>query len=418
MASTNETYYRRYLVDPMSIDSSQTPQDGYIISGPPGPPGPMGPQGPQGNIGPQGIQGIPGPIGPTGNTGSQGPQGIQGPIGNTGPQGATGPQGPPGVQSVTSVFTRTGAITAQISDYNSFYPSMSGSYTNPAWITSLPYSKITGVPAFLISLTPWTSNITAAGFQLQNVSSLSVGLTTPNYKIDLSEGSVVTAPLHISYDGSDTGFYTSVGAGGNVFLCSGIAQVNGTWTIKSSTGGYSICLLSNTGGSGTGAVQLMVGSGTNGSTVPSLPTPLIYATSTFVGIGITPLHQLHLSTDDAAKLTTSTWTIASGAQVKQNVRDLKGGREIIDKIRPVEAEYNGKGGTPKGGRVVSFIAEEIREVLPHSVSTDSEGNLGFNIHEVLMHAILAIKQLSWEVGELKDQIEKLKNMKHGIFWRA
>jgi hypothetical protein len=49
---------------------------------------------------------------------------------------------------VTSVFTRTGAITAQAADYSAFYPSLSAGYANPSWITSLAWSKITGAPAF------------------------------------------------------------------------------------------------------------------------------------------------------------------------------------------------------------------------------------------------------------------------------
>jgi hypothetical protein len=49
---------------------------------------------------------------------------------------------------VTSVFTRTGAVVAAAGDYSAFYASLSGSYTNPAWIASLAWSKITGAPAF------------------------------------------------------------------------------------------------------------------------------------------------------------------------------------------------------------------------------------------------------------------------------
>lgn len=53
--------------------------------------------------------------------------------------------------NVTSVFGRTGAITAQETDYNSFYPLLSGSYNNPSWINQLAWSKITGAPSFLTS---------------------------------------------------------------------------------------------------------------------------------------------------------------------------------------------------------------------------------------------------------------------------
>lgn len=48
--------------------------------------------------------------------------------------------------AVMTVFGRIGNILALASDYSSFYPLLSGSYVNPTWIESLPYSKITGTP--------------------------------------------------------------------------------------------------------------------------------------------------------------------------------------------------------------------------------------------------------------------------------
>lgn len=113
-----------------------------------------------------------------------------------------------------------------------------------------------------------------------------------------------------------------------------------------------------------------------------------------VGIGMVPAHYLQLVADDAMKPTTNTWLIASGAKVKKHVKRLKGGLEIINRLSPTEAVYNGKGGTPEGQRVVSLIAEEVREILPHTVTEDADGNLGFNIHEVIHHLILAVQQLS------------------------
>lgn len=48
---------------------------------------------------------------------------------------------------VTSFNSRTGAVAPQSGDYSSFYPLLSGSYVNPSWIASIPWSKITGAPA-------------------------------------------------------------------------------------------------------------------------------------------------------------------------------------------------------------------------------------------------------------------------------
>jgi hypothetical protein len=124
-----------------------------------------------------------------------------------------------------------------------------------------------------------------------------------------------------------------------------------------------------------------------------------------LGIGGIPSHQLELTTDSAAKPTTNAWTITSDARVKQNSKWLEGGLDIINQLHPVEAEYNGLHNTPAGQRVVSFVVEELRKILPGCVSShkgrlrDGEEEtdiLDFNSHEILFHLILAVQQLSAE----------------------
>jgi len=131
-----------------------------------------------------------------------------------------------------------------------------------------------------------------------------------------------------------------------------------------------------------------------------------------VGIGLSvstfPSYALQLGADSAAKPTTNTWTVpASDARTKRNVKDLVGGLEIIKRLRPIEAEFNGLGGTQEGQRLLGFIAQEIREVLPGTVGSrrgklhpdDEEETdiLDFNLHEVLIHLVLAVKQLAARV---------------------
>lgn len=51
--------------------------------------------------------------------------------------------------AVSTVFGRNGNVVAAVGDYSAYYPVLSGAYVNPSWITSLPYSKITGTPTTL-----------------------------------------------------------------------------------------------------------------------------------------------------------------------------------------------------------------------------------------------------------------------------
>ena len=86
---------------------------------------------------------------------------------------------------------------------------------------------------------------------------------------------------------------------------------------------------------------------------------------------------------------------------------------IIKKLRPTEAEYNGLAGTPKDQRVISMVAEEVEKVLPGCVSrtkgrlreedTEEVDILGFNVHEVIFHLVLAVQQLSKKLEEVEKR---------------
>src|SRR5947209_1188250 len=62
---------------------------------------------------------------------------------------------------VSSVFGRTGAVTAQTGDYTAAKVTnavdQTGSYADPAWITSLAYSKLTGPPTIPTAANPTAS---------------------------------------------------------------------------------------------------------------------------------------------------------------------------------------------------------------------------------------------------------------------
>lgn len=95
------------------------------------------------------------------------------------------------------------------------------------------------------SQTPWTGNINAATFQLQNVGSVGSGFTgAPTYQMDIRGNSVATTQLHIAYSNADTGAYLFVGAGGGFNLTNGGSQTAGSWIAKAT----SSCSLSVAGG--------------------------------------------------------------------------------------------------------------------------------------------------------------------------
>ena len=104
---------------------------------------------------------------------------------------------------VTSFNTRTGAITLSSSDVTTalgFTPaSESGSYSNPSWITSLGWSKITGTPTTLSGY-GITNAYTKAEADSLLAAKLYLSGGTMTGKLWLNTVSTSGAPINLGYD--------------------------------------------------------------------------------------------------------------------------------------------------------------------------------------------------------------------------
>jgi len=93
--------------------------------------------------------------------------------------------------AVTSVFGRIGAILALEADYQSFYPRLSQAYDNPTWINSLAFTKITGVPPFLLENQTITLSGDVTGSGKTSISSTISNNAVSNEKLRDSVGTSV-----------------------------------------------------------------------------------------------------------------------------------------------------------------------------------------------------------------------------------
>jgi predicted neuraminidase len=103
------------------------------------------------------------------------------------------------VTGVSSAFGRSGIITAQSGDYSAFYPLLTGSYANPSWLTSLAYSKLTGIPTLLSQFTNDGVFITGAytGFDSRYVS-LSGSYSNPSWLTSLAWSKITGIPTTVA----------------------------------------------------------------------------------------------------------------------------------------------------------------------------------------------------------------------------
>ena len=131
-----------------------------------------------------------------------------------------------------------------------------------------------------------------------------------------------------------------------------------------------------------------------------------------IGTAGDPSYALHLTSDSAAKPSTSTWTVTSDARTKDNVRDFQKGLDVIRQVVLQTWEYNGLGDTPAGQTASGVLAQEIEPFLPdavvhtrlkHSVGDSDEAEfLGVNYHLLLLSALNAIKELDARLTALEN----------------
>jgi hypothetical protein len=111
--------------------------------------------------------------------------------------------------TVTSFNSRTGAVTPQSGDYTAAQVtnavSTLGSYANPSWITSLDYAKLTGTPTSVVTsfntrtgaVTPQSGDYTAA--QVTNAVSTTGSYADPSWLTSLAYSKLTGVPGALTY---------------------------------------------------------------------------------------------------------------------------------------------------------------------------------------------------------------------------
>lgn len=143
-----------------------------------------------------------------------------------------------------------------------------------------------------------------------------------------------------------------------------------------------------------------------------------------VGIGTgTPSYQLELTTNSAAKPTSSAWSVTSDSRLKKDIKPFTDGLESIKKIDPVWFTYNGKANMPNETGV-GTIAQDFQKIAPYMVSTweyrkdvDSKpeeylaidyGPLNFVIVNAIKEQQEIIEKQQSEIDFLKKELDEMK----------
>ncbi|MFA7675978.1 MAG: tail fiber domain-containing protein, partial [Candidatus Shapirobacteria bacterium] len=144
-------------------------------------------------------------------------------------------------------------------------------------------------------------------------------------------------------------------------------------------------------------------------------TRMIIKANGRVGIGTTaPSYQLQLSTNSAAKPTSSSWTVVSDSRLKKDITSFTDGLNIINQINPVNYTLNGKAGLPDNEKSIGIIAQDIMNIAPYTVGTfyaklnpeDTEETKLYNFDSsaLIYVAINAIKELDEEIVKINKDL--------------
>ncbi|MBE0641034.1 MAG: tail fiber domain-containing protein, partial [Bacteroidales bacterium] len=139
-----------------------------------------------------------------------------------------------------------------------------------------------------------------------------------------------------------------------------------------------------------------------------------------VGIGTsTPSYQLQLSTNSAAKPTSSSWTISSDIRLKDVSGNYDKGLAELLQLQPIVYRYkkdNPLGIVETDKDAYGFSAQEVQKVFPEAVG-EKEGYLNLDMHPLLVAQVNAIRELNEKIEAQQKQIERLvdelKEMKNG-----
>ena len=114
---------------------------------------------------------------------------------------------------------------------------------------------------------------------------------------------------------------------------------------------------------------------------------------------------------------TSTWQQTSDRRIKKNIEDNTTGLDAINQIKVRNFEYRtedeitevpSSAVIDKEGIQLGVIAQEIETILPDVVTEESTGVKSVNPDNITWYLVNAVKELSSQVDELKDEIQTLK----------
>jgi hypothetical protein len=128
-----------------------------------------------------------------------------------------------------------------------------------------------------------------------------------------------------------------------------------------------------------------------------------------VGIGVDAPTYTFAVSGTAAKTGGGSWSNLSDRRLKDIQGEYSKGLAEISALQPVMFNY--KKDNPlqlkSDEQQIGFVAQDVQNIFPEAVSTNSLGFLDFNMHPVNVALVNAVKELKAENDKLKTTIEEI-----------
>ncbi|NEQ78914.1 MAG: tail fiber domain-containing protein [Moorea sp. SIO2I5] len=133
---------------------------------------------------------------------------------------------------------------------------------------------------------------------------------------------------------------------------------------------------------------------------------IVLKTSGAVGIGKVPNTEGGVKLDVEGKIRTTDGVLTtSDATLKENVKPLKNGLKKILGLRGVSYQWKDEQNAT-GETQIGLVAQEVEEVFPELVSTDSQGMKSLSYSKLIAPLIEAIKEQNKKISELAKQVKQ------------
>lgn len=243
--------------------------------------------------------------------------------------------------------------------------------------------------------------------------------SSPTAKLQVKGTSTSNNDLGFLITDSGGNNYLQAHNGGSVIIGNGLGNTAGALGVGVHLANTLTSRLEINGASGTYGRCIEVDDTSGGY-------PIFYVMDTKrVGIGLnTPNHTLELYDDDAAKTTTSTWTVTSDIRLKTDTSLFTDGLNVVRQVHPVNYKYKGATGLDSVTNNIGLIAQEIQPVAPYVIRDSymkldtNDANLtpvlGVNMHAFWFILMNAVKELDANNQALMSRIDQLESQVSGM----